>query len=145
MAKKTIRINENTLRNIVHKSVRKLLNEHTFFIHNDPVFPEELCDQMWDIAEEYGLQFDIKRDYVKMSTQFCDGFQWYTASEIFGVKDNGDGTLNYWNCSIGPSGRQHNSGPGFPDTAVHGQTPVTPEQYLKIVRNHAEQLARMGR
>ena len=57
-----VKINENDIRNMVTESVKKILNESTFFPGNDPEFPKELAKDIQAIAEVHGVDFKYKGD-----------------------------------------------------------------------------------
>lgn len=136
-----VKVTENDIKMMVSESVKRILNESTFFPGNDSEFPKMLASKIKDIADENGVTFEYKGDYVSLSMKFRDELMWYKISEIYGVKMNEDRTLNYWRCLMQPSGACHCYGPGYPDTAVHDQKPITEEEFLTMVEKTIKHLA----
>ena len=137
-----VNINESDIRKMVSESFKRVLSESTFFPGNDPQFPKEIAKSIKSFADMHGVEFEYKGDYVQVRTRFKDDLMWYSASELYGVKMNEDGTLNYWICSISPRGRQNYNGPGY---SIYDQKPISPDSFLNMVEKNIEQLARYGK
>ena len=121
------------------------LNESTFFLGSDIKFPSNLASVIRGIAEKNGVTFEDRGDYISLSASFNDGFMYYTLSELYSVKMNKDGSLNYWRGIIGPNGAMHCYGPGYPDTAVHGQSPISEKEFLLNVKETIKRLSQYGK
>lgn len=127
------------------KKASNALNESTFFLRNDAKFPSNLASAIQDIAKKNGVTFKDKGDYISLSVSFNDGFMYYTLSELYGVKMNKDGSLNHWRCLVQPNGAMHCYGPGYPDTAVHGQKPISEKEFLTNIKETIKRLSQYGK
>ena len=140
-SKKLVKIISEAINETLSKGMY-VINESTFFLHNDPEFPKSLARKIKSMAEKNGVNFKYEGEYVTLSVRFKDDYMWRTISKIYAVKENTDGSLNYWECAIQPNGSQHCYGPGYPDTAIHKQIPVSKNDFLLKVKSGIKFLAR---
>ena len=123
------------------KQSKNYITESTFFLKNDSIFPRDIAMSIKQYAENLGVQFYYKGDYITIRIVFSDMFESHESITAYGVKVNNDGLLNYWIDEI-YDGRHRCSGPGYPSNAIFPQEPVTKEKFLNIVKKEIESKAK---